>query len=63
MKLNKISQIEDFLAAVNACKGDVTLTSPYGEVKVTSPLQALTAAKKSSICDILFNFIIIILLN
>lgn len=31
MKLTKISQVEDFLAVVNTCKGDVTLTSPYGD--------------------------------
>lgn len=31
MKLTKISQVEDFLAIVNTCKGDVTLTSPYGD--------------------------------
>ena len=31
MKLTKISQVEDFLAIVNACKGDVTLTSQYGD--------------------------------
>lgn len=31
MKLTKISQVEDFLAAVNACKGSVTLTSIYGD--------------------------------
>lgn len=31
MKLTKISQVEDFLAIVNTCKGDVTLTSQYGD--------------------------------
>lgn len=31
MKLTKISQVEDFLAIVNSCKGDVTLTSQYGD--------------------------------
>lgn len=31
MKLTKISQVEDFLAIVNACKGDVALTSQYGD--------------------------------
>lgn len=31
MKLTKISQVEDFLAIVNICKGDVTLTSQYGD--------------------------------
>lgn len=31
MKLTKISQVEDFLTIVNTCKGDVTLTSPYGD--------------------------------
>lgn len=31
MKLTKISQIKDFLAIVNTCKGDVTLTSQYGD--------------------------------
>lgn len=31
MKLTKISQVKDFLAIVNTCKGDVTLTSQYGD--------------------------------
>ena len=31
MKLTKISQVEDFLAIVNTCKGDVTLTSQHGD--------------------------------
>lgn len=31
MKLTKISQVKDFLAIVNSCKGDVTLTSQYGD--------------------------------
>lgn len=31
MKLTKILQVEDFLAIVNTCKGDVTLTSQYGD--------------------------------
>lgn len=31
MKLTKISQVEDFLAIVNTCKGDVKLTSQYGD--------------------------------
>ena len=31
MKLTKIDHVEDFLAAVNECKGDVTLTSQYGD--------------------------------
>ena len=31
MKLTKISQVEDFLTIVNTCKGDVTLTSQYGD--------------------------------
>ena len=31
MKLTKISQEEDFLAIVNTCKGDVILTSQYGD--------------------------------
>lgn len=31
MKLTKISQVEDFLATVNTCKRDVTLTSQYGD--------------------------------
>ena len=31
MKLTKISQVEDFLAIVNTCKGDVTLASQYGD--------------------------------
>lgn len=31
MKLTKISQVEDFLAIINTCKGDVTLTSHYGD--------------------------------
>ena len=31
MKLTKISQVEDFLAAVNAAKGNVWLTSIYGD--------------------------------
>ena len=31
MKLTKISQVEDFLAIVNTCKGDVILTSQYGD--------------------------------
>lgn len=31
MKLTKISQVEDFLVIVNSCKGDVTLTSQYGD--------------------------------
>lgn len=31
MKLTKISQVEDFLAIVNTCKGDVTLISQYGD--------------------------------
>ena len=31
MKLTKISQVEDFLSAVNTSKGDVWLTSRYGD--------------------------------
>lgn len=31
MKLTKISQVKDFLAIVNTCKGDVILTSQYGD--------------------------------
>lgn len=31
MKLTKISQVEDFLAAVNAAKDNVWLTSIYGD--------------------------------
>ena len=31
MKLTNISQVEDFLSAVNASKGDVWLTSIYGD--------------------------------
>lgn len=31
MKLTKISQVEDFLEAVNSCRGDVILTSQYGD--------------------------------
>lgn len=31
MKLTKISQVEDFLAIINTCKGDVILTSQYGD--------------------------------
>ena len=31
MKLTKISQVKDFLAIVNTCKGDITLTSQYGD--------------------------------
>ena len=31
MKLTKISQVENFLAVVNSCKGDVILTSKYGD--------------------------------
>ena len=31
MKLTKISQVEDFLTIVNTCKGDVTLSSQYGD--------------------------------
>ena len=31
MKLTKIDHVEDFLAAVNECEGDVTLTSQYGD--------------------------------
>lgn len=31
MQLKKISQIEKFLEAVNGCKGDVILKSPYGD--------------------------------
>ena len=31
MKLTKISQVEDFIAAVNAAKDNVWLTSIYGD--------------------------------
>ena len=31
MKLTKISQVEEFLAIVNSCKGEVWLTSQYND--------------------------------
>lgn len=31
MRLRKISEVELFLDTVNACNGDVWLTSPYGD--------------------------------
>lgn len=31
MKIKNIKNIETFLAVVNECKGDVTLTSVYGD--------------------------------
>lgn len=31
MKLTNINQVEDFLAAVNKCKGSVWLESKYGD--------------------------------
>jgi len=32
MKLKKIEQVKDFLAAIDQCKGNVTLSSVYGDV-------------------------------
>lgn len=31
MKLNKINEVTKFLNVVDTCKGDVFLTSPYGD--------------------------------
>ena len=31
MRLTKIKEVNDFLEIVNHCKGEVTLTSPYGD--------------------------------
>ena len=31
MKLTKIEQVNEFLSIVDSCKGDVTLTSTYGD--------------------------------
>lgn len=31
MKLNKVKEVTDFLNAVNECKGDVYLTSQFGD--------------------------------
>lgn len=43
MKLTKISQVEDFLAIVNTCKGDVTLTSQYGDKSLLTQYVAIGA--------------------
>lgn len=31
MKLNKVSHVENFMAACDKCKNDVWLVSPYGD--------------------------------
>lgn len=38
MKIKNIKDVEDFLATVDKCSGDVILTSVYGETNLISSL-------------------------